>query len=127
MLEECRSVDRYEKLNRISEGTYGVVYRWVVRNARHWAVQHQLASLAPLPCCRLHSSRPAVLSQSWRPVRFTAVRSFVCRARDRDTGEICALKKVRGWVLARLDEWSCKPFAGHYCWAKLGAAAAPQC
>lgn len=28
MLEECRSVDRYEKLNRISEGTYGVVYRW---------------------------------------------------------------------------------------------------
>lgn len=30
MLEECRSVDRYEKLNRISEGTYGVVYRWVV-------------------------------------------------------------------------------------------------
>jgi uncharacterized membrane protein YesL len=27
MLEECRSVDCYEKLNRISEGTYGVVYR----------------------------------------------------------------------------------------------------
>lgn len=27
MLEECRSVDIYEKLNRISEGTYGVVYR----------------------------------------------------------------------------------------------------
>ncbi|KAL4854151.1 Cyclin-dependent kinase G-2 [Chlorella vulgaris] len=43
MLEECRSVDCYEKLNRISEGTYGVVYR----------------------------------------------------ARDRETGEICALKKVK--------------------------------
>ncbi|PSC74284.1 cyclin-dependent kinase G-2-like isoform X1 [Micractinium conductrix] len=43
MLSECRSVDTYEKLNRISEGTYGVVYR----------------------------------------------------ARDRDTGEICALKKVK--------------------------------
>lgn len=28
MLSECRSVDTYEKLNRISEGTYGVVYRW---------------------------------------------------------------------------------------------------
>lgn len=27
MLNECRSVDIYEKLNRISEGTYGVVYR----------------------------------------------------------------------------------------------------
>lgn len=27
MMEECRSVDGYEKLNRISEGTYGVVYR----------------------------------------------------------------------------------------------------
>ena len=27
MMRECRSVDRYEKLNRISEGTYGVVYR----------------------------------------------------------------------------------------------------
>jgi cell division cycle 2-like len=28
MLDECRSVDKhYEKLNRISEGTYGVVYR----------------------------------------------------------------------------------------------------
>jgi hypothetical protein len=27
MLKECRSVDNYEKLNRISEGTYGVVYR----------------------------------------------------------------------------------------------------
>ena len=27
MLDECRSVDCYEKLNRISEGTYGVVYR----------------------------------------------------------------------------------------------------
>ena len=30
MLDECRSVEHYEKLNRISEGTYGVVYRWVV-------------------------------------------------------------------------------------------------
>ena len=29
MLDECRSVEHYEKLNRISEGTYGVVYRWV--------------------------------------------------------------------------------------------------
>jgi cell division cycle 2-like len=27
MLNECRSVEHYEKLNRISEGTYGVVYR----------------------------------------------------------------------------------------------------
>ena len=27
MLADCRSVDHYEKLNRISEGTYGVVYR----------------------------------------------------------------------------------------------------
>ncbi|KIY95492.1 cell division cycle 2-like protein [Monoraphidium neglectum] len=27
MLEECRSVEEYEKLNRISEGTYGVVFR----------------------------------------------------------------------------------------------------
>lgn len=43
MLNECRSVENYEKLNRISEGTYGVVYR----------------------------------------------------ARDRETGEICALKKVK--------------------------------
>lgn len=43
MLNECRSVENYEKLNRISEGTYGVVYR----------------------------------------------------ARDRETGAICALKKVK--------------------------------
>lgn len=43
MLNECRSVEHYEKLNRISEGTYGVVYR----------------------------------------------------ARDRETGGICALKKVK--------------------------------
>lgn len=28
MLNEVRSVDMYEKLNRISEGTYGVVYRY---------------------------------------------------------------------------------------------------
>ena len=27
MVNECRSVECYEKLNRISEGTYGVVYR----------------------------------------------------------------------------------------------------
>jgi serine/threonine protein kinase len=27
MLNECRDVHRYEKLNRISEGTYGIVYR----------------------------------------------------------------------------------------------------
>ncbi len=27
MLRECRSVEAYEKLNRISEGSYGVVYR----------------------------------------------------------------------------------------------------
>ena len=27
MLNECRSVENYEKLNRISEGSYGVVYR----------------------------------------------------------------------------------------------------
>lgn len=27
MLNECQSVEKYEKLNRISEGTYGVVYR----------------------------------------------------------------------------------------------------
>lgn len=27
MLRDCRSVDLYEKINRISEGTYGVVYR----------------------------------------------------------------------------------------------------
>lgn len=43
LLAECRSVEHYEKLNRISEGTYGVVYR----------------------------------------------------ARDRATGAICALKKVK--------------------------------
>lgn len=43
MLNECRSVENYEKLNRISEGSYGVVYR----------------------------------------------------ARDKETGEICALKKVK--------------------------------
>jgi len=29
MLNECRSVENYEKLNRISEGTYGIVYRYV--------------------------------------------------------------------------------------------------
>jgi cell division cycle 2-like protein len=34
MLEECRSVECYEKLNRISEGTYGVVYRCAAA-ARH--------------------------------------------------------------------------------------------
>lgn len=28
MLRECRSVEEFERLNRISEGTYGVVYRW---------------------------------------------------------------------------------------------------
>lgn len=27
VLTQCRSVENYEKLNRISEGTYGVVYR----------------------------------------------------------------------------------------------------
>jgi cell division cycle 2-like protein len=27
MMQSCRDVDHYEKLNRISEGTYGVVYR----------------------------------------------------------------------------------------------------
>jgi serine/threonine protein kinase len=27
MLQECRSVEEFERLNRISEGTYGVVYR----------------------------------------------------------------------------------------------------
>ena len=27
MLRECRSVEEFERLNRISEGTYGVVYR----------------------------------------------------------------------------------------------------
>ncbi|KAL4427156.1 hypothetical protein ABPG77_001160 [Micractinium sp. CCAP 211/92] len=43
MLDECRSVDNYVQLNRISEGTYGVVYR----------------------------------------------------ARDGETGEICALKRVK--------------------------------
>lgn len=28
-LQECRDVDHYEKINRISEGTYGVVYRYI--------------------------------------------------------------------------------------------------
>lgn len=27
MRRECRNVDEYEKLDKISEGTYGVVYR----------------------------------------------------------------------------------------------------
>lgn len=27
MLQECRSVEEFERMNRISEGTYGVVYR----------------------------------------------------------------------------------------------------
>lgn len=27
MLAECRSVDLFEKIDRISEGTYGVVYK----------------------------------------------------------------------------------------------------
>ncbi len=27
MLQECRSVELFERLNKISEGTYGVVYR----------------------------------------------------------------------------------------------------
>lgn len=26
-MQECRSVEEFERLNRISEGTYGVVYR----------------------------------------------------------------------------------------------------
>lgn len=32
MLRECRSVEEFERLNRISEGTYGVVYRWAARS-----------------------------------------------------------------------------------------------
>lgn len=34
MLNECRSVENYAKLNRISEGTYGVVYRYVEEEGR---------------------------------------------------------------------------------------------
>lgn len=36
MLDECRSVDRYEKLNRINEGTYGVVYRYAAALRSSW-------------------------------------------------------------------------------------------
>lgn len=52
-LAECRSVDEYERLNRVSEGTYGVVFR----------------------------------------------------ARDKKTGRICALKKVRSPGGAEADRW----------------------
>ena len=33
MLQACRSADEFERLNHISEGTYGIVYRWALRAA----------------------------------------------------------------------------------------------
>lgn len=71
MLNECRSVENYEKLNRISEGTYGVVYRYV---RRYVFVKYKLP-------------KDAMVMELY-------VRIFY-RARDIETGEICALKKLK--------------------------------
>ncbi len=54
MLDECRSVDRYEKLNRINEGTYGVVYRYsscsVVKRVRNSGFCWLCVWLGPVGC-----------------------------------------------------------------------------
>lgn len=96
MLEECRSVDRYEKLNRISEGTYGVVYRWV-------------------GCAQPTTARRPAVVRSPLATPLIALSTHY-RARDRDTGEICALKKVcgrlLGRLLAQLVEQPCRLAAG---------------
>lgn len=54
MLNPCRRVEEYEKLSRISEGTYGVVYKcapWRYTQARE---------LASLSLCCAHRYDPAV-------------------------------------------------------------------
>jgi hypothetical protein len=123
MLEECRNVDRYEKLNRISEGTYGVVYRW----AAGWVlssmwqeqtVRFQLGRVPGKPhMLRCRPSQPDAMSQSGH--QQGSLPFPYRRARDRDTGEICALKKVKlekerdGFPLTSIREinillrWAC--------------------
>lgn len=55
MLDRCRAVDQFEKLNRISEGTYGVVYRCVLSPAS----------------CYLVAMRPCHRGNFWRMVHST--------------------------------------------------------
>lgn len=71
----------------------------------------------PPPCCSL-KERPRLPTPSpaycalrplpWHsPLRRAVPRSGLCRARDRETGEICALKKVRGGAAVWLPGASC--------------------
>jgi hypothetical protein len=47
MKRECRSVEEFERINKISEGTYGVVYKVSKQAGRtHTLLQLQCASSA---------------------------------------------------------------------------------
>lgn len=102
MLDECRSVDQYEKLNRISEGTYGVVYRQVLPAGLGWTWCETRGSVTSVEvaAARQEALEPHPIQSSTAPAgRLLSTAclppSCVVRARDRETGEICALKKVK--------------------------------
>ena len=86
MLDECRSVDQYEKLNRISEGTYGVVYRHVLPAGLglRWCEMRGLETSVEVAAARQKALDPGAIpySPALRPQAFAehgAPSPFLCR------------------------------------------------
>ena len=70
MLNSCRKVDCFERLNRISEGTYGVVYRYCsLFYTNHVSVCHRYMLFLELCHCTSlqHASHAACLCTCTRP------------------------------------------------------------
>ena len=65
---KCRSVSEFEKLNRIGEGTYGIVCKWIM------SVSFLMLTLIPI------ADNVCVIAD---------------RARDTRSNEVVALKKMR--------------------------------
>ncbi|XP_021526682.1 cyclin-dependent kinase 10 isoform X2 [Aotus nancymaae] len=94
-LGRCRSVKEFEKLNRIGEGTYGIVCEWPrLVPVTVWD-ESVGAGRDSYPVLR---TRPETCSGSLIPgVIIASIIPFLDkhRARDTQTDEIVALKKVR--------------------------------
>ena len=96
MLHACRSVDAYERLDRISEGTYGIVFRYTRVRAQGLGFRPKTLNpeMSMLHACRSVDAyeRPDRISEGTYGIvfRYTRVRQIRRSAGPRPmTGLIC--------------------------------------
>ena len=113
MLHCCRNVDEYERVSRISEGTYGIVFKCALelmqqpcacKVHRGWDLcSHTAGSIparlvetsAPTECIRAASGNVTLSCSEICTGGQGSAQAALCRAKEKATGRLCALKKVK--------------------------------